>query len=625
MRSFGRRRRRGGGDDSSDDSESEDPKYMGRRNIPRRSRNAYPNYRIDLQQEDENFLGNEGARPSSTVGNSRLRTGSSQPQNILTIDHLKVITFTSMRNREAGATSQPRNEEGRPSSLSSQRGRDSGRCKGRGQGKGRERGGASSKGKPGPGREQLLRNTSGLANNPIVVKDEDGEEDEYDDDEQEKELQRQNENPTTKGTILSWLIDMKVISENERVHCLDSKYQRQLGSGAISRDGIICDCCKEILTVSRFQVHIGEEDVASKPYEKIFVSKTNISLIMCQIEAWNRQPIPSRTGYHHIASPRGVKDQYDDACVICADGGPLICCETCPSTYHPYCLLMKVSAYKVDSHNSLNKRLLKESGNALTAVASSAMVWPSMANHCPLASNANKDIIVSAVKGIPKSQWTLIAKIFLFVATTAPRHYRSDGDPINLEKNMREGHITVLLGQRQQIDKDLSWSLLRRMDQGTWPYIQDAYLRVKSNSKIAIAARIMAQAFESITDRHCRIDTIQSVVYNCGIHGQSTAEMPFIATSPGWTRQGMCRTLFTVIESGLCDLGIGSLIIPSTYERMDKWKESYNFTMINKENKREITRMNTLMFPFAVRLQKAIQKPALKNGFDLNLDPPEEE
>jgi hypothetical protein len=54
----------------------------------------------------------------------------------------------------------------------------------------------------------------------------------------------------------------------------------------------------------------------------------------------HRKQLPER-----IVSPKrsGEKeDSSDDACGVCADGGELLCCDSCPCTFHPECLGVKV-------------------------------------------------------------------------------------------------------------------------------------------------------------------------------------------------------------------------------------------------------------------------------------------
>lgn len=143
-------------------------------------------------------------------------------------------------------------------------------------------------------------------------------------------------------TILSWLIEMKVVRENTMVKCLHEVNKEVIGEGIMTRKGILCYCCKEMFSVSNFPRHRGDHS-AHKPYANIFVGETGVSLLTCQIEAWNRHSVPARSGYQHVVRRPRVRDNYDDSCVICADGGDLICCENCPSTYHPNCMGFKVS------------------------------------------------------------------------------------------------------------------------------------------------------------------------------------------------------------------------------------------------------------------------------------------
>ena len=36
--------------------------------------------------------------------------------------------------------------------------------------------------------------------------------------------------------------------------------------------------------------------------------------------------------------PPPEEDDHNEFCRVCKDGGELMCCDTCPSSYHPHCL-----------------------------------------------------------------------------------------------------------------------------------------------------------------------------------------------------------------------------------------------------------------------------------------------
>lgn len=143
-----------------------------------------------------------------------------------------------------------------------------------------------------------------------------------------------------KNTILSWLIDCKKVQENTLVCYLDKNDIIPLKEGRITRAGISCLCCIEVLTAHRFQAHAGRE--MSNPYDKIFIVETRISLLSCMTEALNQPKELAHHKFNRIEGECGSNDLYDDACMICADGGELVCCDKCNSTYHQQCLGMKV-------------------------------------------------------------------------------------------------------------------------------------------------------------------------------------------------------------------------------------------------------------------------------------------
>jgi hypothetical protein len=145
-----------------------------------------------------------------------------------------------------------------------------------------------------------------------------------------------------KRTILSWLMDLKLIEEKAEVWYLDETRGKIMLRGMITRAGIICQCCKMEIRVWEFEVHAASN--LKRPYANIFVVKRQVSLLQCQVEALARTRESRHCGFNRIEPKENAVDKYDDACMICADGGELICCDKCPSTFHIDCLGMEVSS-----------------------------------------------------------------------------------------------------------------------------------------------------------------------------------------------------------------------------------------------------------------------------------------
>ncbi|KAJ7559488.1 hypothetical protein O6H91_04G087100 [Diphasiastrum complanatum] len=290
----------------------------------------------------------------------------------------------------------------------------------------------------------------------------------------------------------------------------------------------------------------------------------------------------------------GVLREGDIICGICANGGQLICCDGCPSTFHQECLKIKelpegkwfCYRCKCASCGTLEDRKL----GALNSLR--------LCDQCDLHHH------VSCCEGRQLGKkWFCGARC----------------------EKVLVGLQSLMNAASHGMGNGLSWSLLRSAG------------AAKSSVKLSNALNVLKECFHPIIDVVIKKDILSNVLYSrrsvlnrlnfhgfytfvleheeqivCAatvrFHGARFAEMPFVGTPFRYRRQGMCRVLVDIIEKVLCGLEVERIILPALPGVEDTWINSFNFQPVDDFLRHELIHCNLFPMSGVTLLQKSLSK-----------------
>ncbi|KAL8140932.1 LOW QUALITY PROTEIN: hypothetical protein V2J09_006953 [Rumex salicifolius] len=415
-------------------------------------------------------------------------------------------------------------------------------------------------------------------------------------------------------TVLSLLISNNIVLPRKKVY-YRGKDNQTMAEGRITIDGIKCACCQKIFSLSGFESHAKSKSLNQQPAANIFLEDGR-SLVKCQLQMLHN----SRRSFQKETLDGGeIQSVNDHICSVCRDGGELLLCDRCPSSFHASCLGLQTipdgdwycpscccgicgTSQSVDSKCQMNEK------STLCC------------DQCELHISC-----LGGRGGVNLGDYT---KAKWFCCRLCSQIYKG------LQKLQRKPI---------PLDHDnLTWTLIKPMQYESGDDLDEGYVSImaENHSKLSLALEVIKECFEPVKEPLTGRDLVEDVVFGRGselkrlnfkgfyiillekndelitvatlrIYGGKVAEVPLVATRFHYRRLGMCRLLMSELEKNLMELGVEKLVLPAAPTTLNTWTSSFGFREVRPLERSELLAYTFLDFQGTVMCQKLLGEPAL--------------
>ncbi|CAF2293051.1 unnamed protein product [Brassica napus] len=417
--------------------------------------------------------------------------------------------------------------------------------------------------------------------------------------------------------------------------------------------GIYCYCCKCEVSPSVFEAHAGWTS-RRKPYFYIYTSN-GVSL-----HEW---AMTFSQGRKYSAN------ENDDLCVICADGGNLLRCDSCPRAFHIECVSLPsiprgnwhckyceknsktetIGEYNVNSSAPSQLEGVDHADQLAGRCIRVVKNMEAETNGCVLCSGSDfcrsgfgpRTIIICDqcekeyhigclsshnivdLKELPKGNWfcsmdctrinSTLQKLLLGGAETLSG---SSLEIIRMKQGITDvdsvSHLDIrwrlISGKVTSPESRMLLSQALAIFHDCFDPIVDPVSGRNLIPRMVYGKSMQGQDYGGIC---CAVLTVNATVVSAGllrVFGREVAELPLVATRMCSREKGYFQLLFSCVEKLLSFLNVESIMVPAAEEAEPLWMNKFGFRKLAPEQLSKYVKVSYQMVRFkgASMLQKPV-------------------